>query len=386
MDSGTWMRSVVALAMLAPAAFAQMTPGDLAGTWQIDGADAQGTRYQGSITFTPSGSLIQASGALGSTPFTGIAWLDRDAMFLFEYVGSPPQMRQCDVRFDPSTGTCRSRWYQFSDGKSGTETFSRRAALEVNVGGSPRTIELARKIASGRFTRDEALEFLDSNYADSLDYIRKNIRRTVHPNYYRGHPQPMVGLVEHYTPTPYLDPTLRYFTDDQSRKASSHFVIDAAGRVIQVFKHTNRTWHAGTAANHTHFGIENSNTGYLRKRGSKFYDYYDREYKRSLPLFGTKPVDFGKNVWGYRYWMPWPHAQIVSNLIVARALAAVYPLRRDQILMHKDVAPSRRTDPGPAFPMRLFADEIFTGRDLGRAPWLEEYRTDPDFMVRFWQQ
>ena len=379
----------VAVALLAPAALAQMTAADLTGTWQVDGVDGRGAPYRGTIAFSPAGLLLLAAGALevngASAPFTGYAFVDPDVLHMIVSLESLGAVRQHEVRFDPSTGAYRSSWRQIGGGATGTETYSRRSDLEVDVGGSPRTIELARRIATGRFTRDEALEFLDRNFDDSQDYIHRNIRRTIHPNYSSGHVGPMVGLVEHYTTNPEMDPTLRYFTANQSRKASSHFVIDADGRVMQVVRHTHRSWHAGAAANHTHFGIENANAGSLTRKGSRFYDYYDREYRRSLPLFGTRPLDFGRKVWGHRYWMPWPHAQIESNLVVARALAAVYPLRRDQILTHKEVSPGRRSDPGPAFPMRLFADEVFSGRALGTVPWLEEYRTDPDFMVRYQQ-
>ena len=105
--------------------------------------------------------------------------------------------------------------------------------------------------------------------------------------------------------------------------------------------------------------------------------------RRRLELFGRDPLDFGKKVWNRQYWMPITHAQLVTHLVVSRALAAVYPLEADQIISHKEAAPGRRVDPGPGCPLEKIIEAIFDRSDLATVDWLEEFRTDRDYMVRY---
>ena len=70
--------------------------------------------------------------------------------------------------------------------------------------------------------------------------------------------------------------------------ASTHFIIGALdnGLVLQLFSHRDRTWHAGSLFNHSHFGIDFANAGYLeRDDQEQWVDYLGRDYTSVLPTF-----------------------------------------------------------------------------------------------------
>jgi AmpD protein len=119
-----------------------------------------------------------------------------------------------------------------------------------------------------------------------------------------------------------------YFAETGSRRVSAHLLIRRTGAVTQYVKFTERAWHAGqsnfqgrTACNDFSVGIE---------------------------LEGTDTV-------------PYEDAQYHALADVVAALCAVYPtLSADRLVGHSDIAPGRKTDPGPVFDWmrarRLIAD------------------------------
>ena len=274
--------AVVAFVVVSPAS-AQFSAADLTGGWEIEGTVSGGPAYTGDLDLSPSGGAYIASGKMvfswGDLAFQGWGVVYGDVLYLFRWVGASQFLLIHEVRFEATTGTYRSDWSTLGS-LTGREAMRRPApvtpppTIDVFVGGSPRVEELAAKIASGRYTIEEAREFLDKNFEESQEYIRQNIRNDIEPNFTRGHRGPMTGMVVHYTAGQSMSSTLRYFTGRQSRSASSHFLADLDGRLIQVFSHENRSWHAGSKFNHTHFGFDYVNCGYLKKKGDKFIDYY----------------------------------------------------------------------------------------------------------------
>jgi AmpD protein len=108
-----------------------------------------------------------------------------------------------------------------------------------------------------------------------------------------------------------------YFAEVGSLRVSSHLLIKRDGAVTQYVRFADRAWHAGRsnfegreACNDFSIGIE--------LEGVDTLPYDDRQY----PAL----------------------AEVVA------ALCAAYPnLSVDRLVGHSDIAPGRKTDPGPAF-------------------------------------
>jgi len=115
-----------------------------------------------------------------------------------------------------------------------------------------------------------------------------------------------------------LDPTLHpYFAEIASMRVSSHCLIRRDGIVVQYVPFHKRAWHAGES----HFmGRENCN-----------------DYSIGIELEGTDTEPYTAEQY-----------HVLSALILA--LHAVYTdLSVERIVGHSTIAPSRKTDPGPAF-------------------------------------
>src|SRR5690606_689482 len=62
------------------------------------------------------------------------------------------------------------------------------------------------------------------------------------------------------------------------------------------------------------------------------------------------------------YWHAYTHTQVEVVLDIAKVLVRAYQL--EDILGHDDIAPGRKSDPGPAFPMANVRAAVF-GRSDG---------------------
>ena len=68
-----------------------------------------------------------------------------------------------------------------------------------------------------------------------------------------------------------------------------------------------------------------------------------------------------------RLWYPYPQAQVEQLIVLLRQIVARHDIKPENILGHSDVAPQRKTDPGPLFPWRqLAAAGLITWPDAAR--------------------
>ncbi len=115
-----------------------------------------------------------------------------------------------------------------------------------------------------------------------------------------------------------LDPNAHpYFADIHQLKVSSHLLIRRTGEIIQYVPLHKRAWHAGASS---YCGVENCN-----------------DFSIGIELEGTDNTPFE----AIQY-------STLANCILN--LQQSYPsLAKDAITGHSNIAPGRKTDPGPAF-------------------------------------
>jgi AmpD protein len=108
-----------------------------------------------------------------------------------------------------------------------------------------------------------------------------------------------------------------YFAQIGPIKVSSHLVVYRSGEITQYVKFTDRAWHAGRSCYEGREACNDFSVG-VELEGTDTLPYEPRQYR------------------------------ILAQIIAA--LCTAYPtLSRDRIVGHSDIAPGRKTDPGPAF-------------------------------------
>ncbi len=165
-------------------------------------------------------------------------------------------------------------------------------------------------------------------------------------------------LVIHYTVVTSLAATVAAFKN-KSRPASAHLVLGPDGKLTQMVPFNRQAWHAGksqwagrTGCNGFTLGIEVVNPGPLVKRASGFFDVNNRPWAGEAVEARHKN---GRAPW--THWAVYSTEQLETLEEVGCLLVRSYGLR--DVVGHDDIAPGRKTDPGPAFPMDSFRSAIF---------------------------
>jgi N-acetylmuramoyl-L-alanine amidase len=132
-------------------------------------------------------------------------------------------------------------------------------------------------------------------------------------------------LLLHYTGMQSAEEALGRLIDPEA-KVSAHYLVYDDGRIDQLVPEARRAWHAGVSSwkgatdiNARSIGIEIANPGH--------------EY-------------------GYR---DFPDVQIDAVIALCRDILSRRAIRRERVLAHSDVAPSRKNDPGERFPWARLA-------------------------------
>lgn len=151
-------------------------------------------------------------------------------------------------------------------------------------------------------------------------------------------------LVIHFTSGATAESSIEFWRTPAAKGASAHVVIDRDGTVYQCRPFNVTCGHAGVSRwqqfsnlNSCSIGIELANAGddeRLTKRWSQ-YPAIEARHKNGGTL---------------KKWEAYPVAQLNACEEVSQALVARYNL--NDIVGHDDIAPSRKVDPGPAFPMK----------------------------------
>ena len=188
------------------------------------------------------------------------------------------------------------------------------------------------------------------------------------------------SLVIHFTAGRSAESSLRWLTDARA-KASAHLVIGRDGQVTQLVAFNRKAWHAGrsewagrSGLNAFSIGIELDNMGALERRSDGSWGAW---FGARVPADEvTEAVHRHETV--PRGWHAFTEVQLDVALEVSATLVDHYGLT--DLLGHDDVAPRRKQDPGPAFPMAHFRGRVF-GRS-GEEPAAPAYVTTTVLNIR----
>lgn len=141
-------------------------------------------------------------------------------------------------------------------------------------------------------------------------------------------------------------------------RASAHVVVSRDGSITQLAPFNVITWHAGKSQhkgrvgfNKYSIGIEMENDGTLTKSGSTYRAWYGAKHKEDEVLEAKH-----KNSTKTKFWHTYTQEQIETVKELCRILIETYELKH--ILGHEEIAPKRKQDPGPAFPLNRVRDKL----------------------------
>jgi N-acetylmuramoyl-L-alanine amidase len=166
------------------------------------------------------------------------------------------------------------------------------------------------------------------------------------------------SIVIHYTAGTSGESSANWLAEPAA-KVSAHVVIDRSGKIFQVIPFNRVAWHAGQSAyagrtgfNAFSLGIELDNAGYLLQDGQDYISSYGKRYSSADVIEAQHQHETSP-----RFWHTYTEEQLRTCRDLCIALIEAYP-EIDQILGHDEIAPGRKQDPGPAFPMDSFRKHI----------------------------
>jgi N-acetylmuramoyl-L-alanine amidase len=127
----------------------------------------------------------------------------------------------------------------------------------------------------------------------------------------------------------------------------AHFVIDRDGTILQCRPCNRSAGHAGSSewkdpnTGITYFGLNSCSIGIELANGG---DVYPDKFTTLTPILAKH-----KNGGPEKRWEAYDPRQIAACKELSKVLVERYKL--DDVVGHEDIAPKRKTDPGPAFPM-----------------------------------
>lgn len=170
-------------------------------------------------------------------------------------------------------------------------------------------------------------------------------------------------LVIHYTAATTARGSISWFLNNAA-KASAHLLIDRDGSVIQFAPFNLITWHAGQSEwnglkgmNNYSIGIELVNGGRLSKSGESWLCSVDKKQVADADVV----IATHKNEDVEAAWHAYTEKQLQVAAEIATLLLSTYKLKN--VLGHEDIAPHRKCDPGPAFPMANFRSKVLGRKD-----------------------
>ncbi|HAY27716.1 MAG TPA: N-acetylmuramoyl-L-alanine amidase [Candidatus Accumulibacter phosphatis] len=171
-------------------------------------------------------------------------------------------------------------------------------------------------------------------------------------------------LVLHYTAGRSLESSVESLcTRKPQGNASAHIVLGRDGRIVQLAPFNIVTWHAGVSQwaglvglNSHSIGVEMDNAGLLKRIGSQYQAWFGKAYPEDEVLLAAH-----RNGGPVSPWHTYSEVQIERAIELADLLVEHYGLK--DVLGHEDIAPGRKSDPGPAFPLSALKSRVLGRED-----------------------
>lgn len=168
-------------------------------------------------------------------------------------------------------------------------------------------------------------------------------------------------LVMHYTAGSSLDGAVSHLMNPRVQ-ASAHLVIGRDAHIVQLVEFSNKAWHAGRSKyldrkglNQYSIGIELDNAGPLKAAGSKFISDFGKYYDPDEVIEATH-----RNESAPRFWHAYTEEQLECVRDVCEVLIERFTIKT--LVGHEEIAPQRKSDPGPAFPLNKFRAQLLESR------------------------
>lgn len=198
--------------------------------------------------------------------------------------------------------------------------------------------------------------------------------------------EPPTLLIMHYTasgPGALNDAT--HFAKRKKSGASAHLIVGRDGELFQSVSMLNIAHHAGrsvwrgrTGCNKFSIGIEVDNWGPLDRGADGIYRAWPGTVVPEELVFEGRHKNGGDK----ECWELYNEQQLTLLAEVTETILEVYPSIRD-IAGHDDIAPNRKQDPGPAFPLKRYTDLLSLAADdepMRKEVWASalNVRVEPD--------
>lgn len=228
-------------------------------------------------------------------------------------------------------------------------------------------------VSISKYLEDTSTEAVtESSYTEQSEWICPVKMPTGKVYSSRNRPRqvkPVELVVMHYTAAGFrpMAPAIRSWAAS-STQTSTHIVISRNPKLeptIQMASLATRTFHTGGGGrwrgtggiNFRSIGVDMDNVGYLKKQGGVYYDAYGGRYT------GPEPFLDGAG----RYWEPYTDEATAELLNIVAQLVRIFPVLRspeDRFVGHEQLEPTRKVDPGPAFPWGPVRQTAATGRAI----------------------
>ena len=178
------------------------------------------------------------------------------------------------------------------------------------------------------------------------------------PSPHGGRPIRPTYLVLHYTAGVSAASAIAWFLDPKA-KASAHLVVGRDGAVTQMMAFDRSAWHAGVSAwegltnlNGHSIGLEMANAGKLVRGPAGGWRSWSGDPVRDDEVLIARH----RNEAAEAAWHRYSEAHVATVSAIGAALHTAY--RFKGVVGHEDIAPRRKVDPGPAFPLKEVAARI----------------------------
>lgn len=207
--------------------------------------------------------------------------------------------------------------------------------------------------------------------------VPESYRKLAPDRYHEGYKPSTIKDIEavivHYTASTKPGATRRWLTTDDDVFVSVHFTVERDGRTWQMIPLDERGAHAGGKSsklfgkgnvNGRTIGIEIMNVGPLEFKDGELWTTgrFAKEFKGApISAGGSRPER--DDDYPYTSWEAYPPKQIDGVVKLLTKLVDEFPILKidphKRITGHENVDPSRKIDPGPAFPWEIVRRRVF---------------------------